>query len=426
MKHCIIHQKGPGALADGIHTAQQIQAPCKPEEPAARCVVKLGVDIHSRLCVVVAQHGHGTPKPARRFLPGEFAPWVESLLAAGHGVHVVYEARGFGYGLCRRLEAAGAQCVVIAPRKLDEARTGVKTDSRDALTLCQRLSRWLDGNTHELAVIRVPSEEEERARHFARQRQQLLAARKRLEAQGRCLLVGHGLPFAAHWWKPRTWERLRRLLPEWIHGHLELYRPALLALHAQVEALGAGLQASAPADLPAGLGKLTAVLALREVCDWHRFKNRRQVSSHTGLCPGEHSSGGKRVQGSVTRHGNPRLRAALVECAWRLVRFQPQYPPIRKRLHILARGAAATGAARKKAIVAVARHLAVDLWRLHTGQCTAEKLRLRANGGGGGAPEPPAQEPAAPPAPAVPPPRAPFGRGSGGTAPATCPESSNR
>ena len=83
------------------------------------------------------------------------------------------------------------------------------------------------------------------------------------------------------------------------------------------------------------------------------------------------------MQGSVTKHGNPRLRAALVECAWRLVRFQPQYPPVRKRLHILATGAKATGAARKKAIVAVARHLAVALWRIFTGRCSAAQLGLR-------------------------------------------------
>ena len=60
------------------------------------------------------------------------------------------------------------------------------------------------------------------------------------------------------------------------------------------------------------------------------------------------------------------------------MRFQPTYPPIRKRLLVLAKGAPATGAARKKAIVAVARRLAVDLWRLHTGQCTAEQLGFQA------------------------------------------------
>ena len=64
----------------------------------------------------------------------------------------------------------------------------------------------------------------------------------------------------------------------------------------------------------------------------------------------------------------------MVECAWRMVRFQPQYPPVQKRLAILSKGSRALGAVRKKAIVAVARRLAVDLWRLHTGRCTAEQL----------------------------------------------------
>src|SRR4029077_14236412 len=111
--------------------------------------------------VVAAQEDHATPRPARRFPPEEFVPWVEALLRAGHQVHVVYEACGFGFGLCRRLQALGASCYVIAPRKLDEQGKRVKTDALDAGVLCQRLSRYVDGNKKELAVIRVPTEEEE-------------------------------------------------------------------------------------------------------------------------------------------------------------------------------------------------------------------------------------------------------------------------
>jgi len=108
------------------------------------------------------------------------------------------------------------------------------------------------------------------------------------------------------------------------------------------------LEKAAPATLPAGVGALTSVVISREICNWQRFKNRRQVSSYTGLCPGEYSSGTKRVTGSVTKHGNGRLRATLVELAWRMVRFQPQYHPVHKRLAVLAKGARATGSQRKK------------------------------------------------------------------------------
>jgi transposase len=339
-------------------------------------LIKIGLDVHARVYVAVAQYDHLLPKAARRLNPNEFVPWVEGLLGQGHSVHVVYEACGFGFTLYRQLIAAGAHCYVIAPRKLDEERSRVKTDPRDATTLCQRLSRYLDGNTRELAVIRVPSEEEEQARHVSRQRTQLVCHRQKLEAQGRSLLINHALPAPAHWWKEQTWSRLGKHLPEWIKLRLEVGRPALLSLQKQIESLTSELEAAAPPAIPVGLGKLTTVVLTREICNWHRFNNRRAISSYTGLCPGEHSSGTKRVPGSVTKRGNPRVRAALVECAWRMVRFQPQYPPIKKRLHLLAKGSRALGAVRKKAIVAVARRLAVDLWRMHTGRCTAEQLGL--------------------------------------------------
>ena len=157
------------------------------DSQTARPAIKLGLDIHQARYVVVAQEGHATPKPARRFLPQEFVPWVESLRARPCGVglarppaslfpsssSVVYEACGFGFGLCRQLQALGAVCYVIAPRKLDEARKRVKTDALDAGVLCQRLSRYVEGNRKELAVIRIPTEEEEQLRHVHRQREAL-------------------------------------------------------------------------------------------------------------------------------------------------------------------------------------------------------------------------------------------------------------
>ncbi len=92
---------------------------------------------------------------------------------------------------------------------------------------------------------------------------------------------------------------------------------------------------------------MTSVIIDREIGHWQRFANRRQVGSYTGLCPGEYSSGATRYQSCVTKHGNPRLRAALVELAWRLVRFQPHYKPVVKWRQTLAKGALATGPARK-------------------------------------------------------------------------------
>jgi transposase len=365
MQNTIVHNEGATSLEGAV---SKVKLSCS--------IIKLGLDVHAQFYVAVAQYDHLLPQAPRRFARGQFVLWVEGLLGRGHTVHVVYEACGFGFGLHRQLRAMGAHCYVIAPRKLDEQGTGVKTDRRDAATLCQRLSRYVEGNTRELAVIRVPSEEEEQARHVSRQREQLVHHRQKLEAQGRSFLISHSLPAPAHWWKKQTWTRLSKLLPGWMAVQLEVYRPILLQLEKQVILLSGQLEATVPGRVPVGIGKLTTVVIGREICCWQRFPNRRSISSYTGLCPGEHSSGSKRIPGSVTKRGNRRLRSALVECAWRMVRFQPQYPPVKKRLHLLAKGARAPGAQRKKAIVAVARQLAVDLWRLQTGRGNAEQLGL--------------------------------------------------
>ena len=146
---------------------------------------------------------------------------------------------------------------------------------------------------------------------------------------------------------------------------------ALRALEAEVAELTGRVERLAPVSgWPKGLGALTSAILHTEVIDWKRFTNRRQVASYTGLCPSEDTSDERRRQGAINKHGNPRVRHALVEAIWRMLPWQPHYPPLQKLR--LAQGARA----RKRAAVAAARRLAVDLWRIHTGQCPGEKLGL--------------------------------------------------
>ena len=338
--------------------------------------IKLGIDVHQDFYVVVMQEGGSNPKPPQRFQKEAFLHWAARLKekSGGAEVYAVYEACGFGFSLQRQLSAVRIHCYVVCPQKLDEHNKRVKTDGLDAKALCLKLDRFVQGNRDALAIVRVPTEEEERSRAIHRQREQLVGARKRLEAQGRSLMVNHGLDPVQNWWKQRTFAALP--VPQWIRELLLNSQPLLLALQQKIVALTLQLQSAAAPNQPRGLGKMTSVVIDREIGDWRRFNNRRQIASYTGLCPGEYSSGNTRLQSCVTKHGNPRLRAALVELAWRLVRFQPNYKPIVKWRQILAKGALATGAGRKKAIVAVARQLAVDLWRIKTGRLTAEQLGL--------------------------------------------------
>src|SRR5512140_389287 len=115
-----------------------------------------------------------------------------------------------------------------------------------------------------------------------------------------------------------------------------------------------------------GIGHLSSELLDREIWDWKRFGNRRQVASYTGLCPGEDSSGDTQMSLSIDKHGNPRVRAVLVEIAWLLPRYQPTYKPLQRWKWLFDPDARASAAMRKKAAVALARRLAVDLWRIRT------------------------------------------------------------
>jgi transposase len=105
-----------------------------------------------------------------------------------------------------------------------------------------------------------------------------------------------------------------------------------------------------------GIGLITAMTYILEIYDFARFKKSTHFSSFLGFTPSQHSSGEHVHLGHISRQGNAHLRQVLVECAWTVIRHDPhlrdKYDRIRSR-----------GTNGKKAIVAVARSLAVRLRR---------------------------------------------------------------
>jgi transposase len=322
---------------------------------------------------VVRQVDEQGSQPPQRFSEEGFIGFVRRQLALADSVHSCYEAGPFGYVLHRRLVAMGVHNVVVRPRDWSTYGERVKTDGRDAGALCSCLDRYLAGNRGALAVVWIPSEAEEAARSVGRQRQSLARDRVRLTLRGKGLARLRGLSIPAEWWNERTFPKLD--LPDDLRAQLSGWQQIILQIDAQLAAVTEQLQAAAPAELPCYLGAMTWELLRREVGDWRRFHNRRQVASYTGLCPSEHSSGRSRLQGSITRHGNPRIRHLLVEAAWRLLRYQPSYHAVAKwRDALLA--VPCSPARKKKIMVAIARQLAIDLWRLATGRASAQQLGL--------------------------------------------------
>src|SRR6266852_6450565 len=231
--------------------------------------IKLGIDVHQDFYVVVEQEGGSNPKPPQRFGKEAFLHWAAKLARSVAEVHAVYEACGFGFALQRKLSALGIRSYVVCPQKLDERNKRVKTDGLDAKALCLKLDRFVQGNRDALAIVRVPSEEEEQLRAIHRQREQLVKARKQLEARGRSLMVNHGLEPVQNWWKPRTFTALP--VPQWMKELLANSQPILVALQQKIAAMTVQLQSAAAPDQPRGLGKMTSVIIDREIGDWNRF-----------------------------------------------------------------------------------------------------------------------------------------------------------
>ena len=327
--------------------------------------LKLGLDVHAETIVVVRILDQSSPQPAQQFTPQKFLEWVKRQVELADAVHSCYEAGPFGYGLHRQLVALGVHNVVAQPVCLDERHPGVNDDKRDARELALRLDRYVAGNQHALATVRVPTPAEEQQRIQSRQREQLRREVQRVASQGRSLLLTQSHHTKNNWWQGAHWERLQVKLPVWLVERLEVFRTVLQTLSQTLATATTRLEAAAPAVRPKGLGGLTHAVIEREVGDWHRFANRRQVGSYTGLCGGLSASGKSCHLLPITKHGNVRLRTALIELAWRLVVWQPESKLVKKWQPVLGQPKASKGA-RKKAIVAIARQMAVDLWRWKT------------------------------------------------------------
>jgi len=123
-----------------------------------------------------------------------------------------------------------------------------------------------------------------------------------------------------------------------------------------------------------GVGALTALSFVLTLEDPARFPKSRAVGSYLGLRPRQHDSGASAPQLCITKTGDAHLRRLLVGSAhYILGPFGPDSDLRRWGLTLAARGGKN---AKKRAVVAVARKLAVLLHRLWVTGETYEPLRM--------------------------------------------------
>lgn len=327
-----------------------------------RCPFHIGIDVHKRSYHVAIRRSDGEVLtqvcPAD---PDGLVEWIRRLsIPVGT---VVYEAGPTGFGLARALRSAGIEALVAAPNRIPRAVTpGAKTDRLD----CQRLAEYAAKGL--IRSIAVPTAEEEAKRSLQRRRHDLVDSVRRCKQRIKGFLLFLGLP------EPREVEHWQRgaaeavlSLPMEPHAHLVLeshlreltfHQDELSKVEGQLRqtARQHGPVLSCLQSIP-GVGEVVAGTFLMELFDPERFRRAEEVTSYLGLAPMVRHSGEKTPRGRLRRAGQTRLRSLLIEAAW----MWRQYDPYAR--HLYNRFLGRMGIA-QKAIVAVARKLAVILWRL--------------------------------------------------------------
>jgi transposase len=334
--------------ASALETVRQIEA-------ERRYPAYIGLDVHKETIVVaVARAGRDAPESRREIAnkPKTVAKLVERLNQEFNGEVLLfcYEAGPCGYGLYRQLLALGHDCQVVAPSLIPK-KPGerIKTDRRDARKLAQSL------RSGDLTAVWVPDQEQEAMRDLTRARDDFKAQERKARQQLNAYVLRHGHAWPSNktrWTKTHyNWLEALRFAHDWQQVVLQEYIDAVRAASKRVAGVTAQMERVLPqwslapvvASLVAlrGIDKLAAMVLLAELGDLSRFDSPKQLMGFLGLVPSEHTSGGRRRQGAITKTGNSHARRMLVESAWSY-RF-----PARQTAHLKRKAASASDEAKR-------------------------------------------------------------------------------
>jgi transposase len=289
-------------------------------------------------------------------------------------IQVMYEAGFRGFNLHDQLEADGWECIVTPPHTVSQEKCQRKKNDR---TDCRRLAKNLENADYHHCS--VPDKFLREDRQVSRTCGQVQADLTRVCNRIRRMLEFHGLDngLPAGLWSGAAYTRLRQDLAkiemsnslrftfEVMFREMEHLRQLKKELLLQLRKLAKSARYHESVDLlmsAPGIGILTAIRLVLEWGDVRRFRRKEEFSSFLGLVPSEYSSGDQEHRGHITKQGNRSVRWWLVESSWIAIRHDPVL------LHKFRRVFGHCGS-KKKAIVAVARNLALRLRRsLLTGE----------------------------------------------------------
>lgn len=340
---------------------------------------KVGLDDGKRRAPAVHAVDHASPdgrlEEAMAVIEKTKKKWG---LAPGVRVVVMYEAGQDGFWIQRALTARGYETLVVDPASIPVERKArrAKTDRLDAIRLVVTLRAWLRGEWDRMKVVRVPPVEAEGQRHLVRDRGTLQKEIGQHRDRMRKLLGTVGC------WGSIEGDLTGRLERGEVTGYGGGALPAALQERLMrecvrlklVEEQLAQLEKTLPAQLPEAVQKrMVQLMQLKAVGQvgaqrlllelfWRQFNNRREVGACVGLVPQPYDSGESRVDQGISKAGNRRVRALLIEMAWMWLRWQPR-SELAQWFAQRTRGTGSSKRSKRIAIVAVARRLAILLWR---------------------------------------------------------------
>ena len=308
---------------------------------------------------------------------------------------VIQEAGLDGFWIHRALVGEGIESHVVDPASIatSRRRRRAKTDRIDGEALVRALLAHKRGEPRVCAMVRVPTPEEEDRRRLCRELKSLIGERVRPVNRLKGLFFAQGIGD----YEPRRSDRRERLdglrtgdgrpLPEHLKALARRELDVIELLNAQIEEVKAGRDAllaaaRATASPPAPVAMLLGLKgvgpgfagALWSEGLFRHFDNRRQVAAYAGLAPTPWQSGRVDHEQGVSKAGNPRLRAVIVEMAWLWLRHQPDSALARWYRDRVRRDG---GRMKKVAVVALARKLLVALWRYVTAGVVIEGAAMK-------------------------------------------------
>lgn len=178
--------------------------------------------------------------------------------------------------------------------------------------------------------------------------------------------------------------RVAEEIPEGLRAALEPLRRVLETINATIKEYDRRLEAMARERYPEtrfltqvpGVGTVTALAFVLTIEDPGRFRKSREVGPALGLVPRRDQSGSRDLQLRITKTGDCYVRTLLVEAAHALLRERS--PDTDLKRWGLQRAERGGKIAHKRAVLAVARRLAVLLHRLWVTGAAYVPLRKQA------------------------------------------------